>query len=262
MKPVQLNKKGTILKRIWIMIGLILVFVVSLQQLNLDLTKTIERLGNTGTVVGRLMVIDISLMPSIFTELFVSMSLAFLALVIGAVIALILALMASSNTTFSPVLGASIKAIITVVRAVPSLVWVLMVVASIGFGNTGGVIGLVIPTVGFLTKSFTQSIEEEGHDLMEAMKAAGLPWVIMMTKGILIQVLPKLISWISLRLEANIAESISLGIVGVTGIGLLIAKAVTTYNYPMISTTILVIFMVMFALEISIHRIRQSLLTN
>lgn len=259
MERLSLTKKGTIRKRILILVLLIVVFVFSLQQLNIDLVKVMSRLSNADSVLVRMMVVDVTLIPKIIQELFVSVSLAFVALMFGTFIALLLSLMAAENTSFNPYLSQFIKGFITLIRAVPTLVWVLMVVASIGFGNTGGVIGLMIPTIGFLTKSFTNSIEEEGNDLMEAMQSAALPWVIIMTKGILVQVFPQLIGWISMRLEANIAESISLGIVGVSGIGLLIAKAVSTYQYEMLTTTILVIFSVMFCVEIGTNRLRHYL---
>jgi len=234
-------------------------FIISVLVLDLDLIKFITRLKNAPEVIRRMLILDFNNIGEITASMGISFALAVTALMAGVIISVPLSFLAAENITPSRYPAKIIKAVIAVIRAVPSLVWVLMVVASIGFGNTGGMIGLMFPVTGYLTKSFTASIEEQGIDLIEALQATGASWINIVMNGLFPSVFPAFITWISIRLEANLAESISLGMVGVAGIGMLLSKAAKQYNYGQISTIILVIFISMFLLEVFMTLIRSRI---
>ena len=219
-------------------------FIGSFMGLGIDMGKFVERLSNVGPVLRRMAAINLTILPDIAAGIGISMALAVVSLLAGAVISVILAFLAASNITPLPILAAA------VIRAVPALVWVLMVAASIGFGNTGGMIGLMFPVIGYLTKSFIATIEEQGGGAIEAMRASGTRWIDIVLKGLLPESIPGFISWIAIRFESNIAESISFGMVGVSGIGMLLNRAIYQYKYSSITTIILVIFLSMFVIEI------------
>lgn len=264
-KEVQLDEKvllspsGTNLKRLLIVIMAIVVFIASAQILNLDLGKFFVRFKNAPVVIGRLMKVDFSNFGELVVGLFTSLGLAFAALVVGAVISMVLAFLAAKNIAPSRMLSHVIISINSIVRAVPALVWVLMVVASIGFGNTGGMIGLIFPVVGYLTKSFISSIEDLGNDLIEALRSTGASRFNIIVKGLLPEVFPTFVSWIAIRGEANVAEGISLGMVGISGIGMLLSRAVKQYNYGRITSIILLIFATMILIEFAMNRIRKKI---
>ena len=165
-----------------------------------------------------MLVFDASLIPSILLEVLVSICLALTSLVIGTIISFVLAALAADNLAPNHYIACIIKGIVAIIRAIPALVWILMVVASVGFGNTGGMIGLIFPTVGYLTKSFAASLEEDGYERVEALKSTGANWINIVVRGVVVETMPQLISWIAMRFENNIAEGISLGMVEVLGI--------------------------------------------
>lgn len=259
MKNISCTKKGTAFKYISFMMVAILVFIVSVYFLELDFTKFLDRFANLPEVVARMMQLNVSLIPEILRETLVSICLAFVALVFGVIISFVLACLSASNIAPNKYLASFVKGCIATIRAIPALVWVLMVVASIGFGNTGGMIGLIFPTVGYLTKSFAASFEEEGVDRIEALRATGASWLNIIFKALVPQTMPKLVSWIAMRFENNIAEGISLGMVGVGGVGYILNKAIMKFDYAAISTALVVIFLTMLCMELSVQRLKKQL---
>lgn len=259
MKSIRCTKNGTALKYTCFFALAILIFIASVQLLELDFSKFLSRFANLPEVVGRMMKLDVSLVPSILLETLTSICLAFTALVFGTIISFIFACFSASNIAPNAIIAIIIKGLIATIRAIPALVWVLMVVASIGFGNTGGMIGLIFPTVGYLTKSFAASFEEEGTERIEALRATGANWINIIVKALVPQTMPKLISWIAMRFENNIAEGISLGMVGVGGIGYILSKAIMKFDYAAISTIILVIFLTMLFMELFVQRIKKQI---
>lgn len=262
MNSIQIEPKGTTLKYVITTISIILLFVISVIFLNLDMTKFLTRLENIGEVMARMMDFDISLIPSILLEVLVSICLATSALLLGTVISFVLAALAAENLAPSKILSTIIKTAVAIIRSIPALVWILMVVASVGFGNTGGMIGLIFPTVGYLTKSFASSLEEDGYERVEALKATGARWLNIVFNGVAVETLPKLLSWFAMRFENNIAEGISLGMVGVGGVGYLLSKAIMKFDYAAISTIIVVIFITMFSIEMITVKIKRRINTK
>lgn len=259
MKKIRTTQKGTYTRYAVMSVGFVALFGLSVYFLGLDIHKFIARFANLPEVVGRMMQMDLSIIWEVLSEVLVSLSLAFCSLVIGALLSFVLAALAADNLTFNRYLAGFIKGLVAVIRAIPALVWILMIVASIGFGNTGGMIGLIFPTVGYLTKSFAASLEEDGLNRVEALKAVGARWLDIVLKGVSLSVLPSLLSWIAMRFENNIAEGISLGMVGVGGVGYLLNKAIQKFDYASISTIIVIIFLTMFIIELLTVQVKKRI---
>jgi phosphonate transport system permease protein len=240
-------------------LGGIAVFIGSALMLKLDMAKFIERLKNAGPVLSKFAVVDLSVMGTAALEMISSIAIALAALSVGFVLSLVLAFLAAANTAPSKILSAFIKGASAVIRAVPALVWMLMVVASIGFGNTAGLFGLLFPTCGYLVKSFVSSIEDQGSSAIEALRATGANWVSIMLKGVLPTVFAPLMTWTAMRMEFNIAESVNLGMVGVSGIGAYLMRVLGRYNYGAVSTVIIVILSVMITMELAVNKLKKTL---
>lgn len=258
-QSIKLTPTKDKIRTLLIVVGLITLFIVSLNGLQLDLDKFMARFANMGTVLSKFMALDLQSMNEIISELLLSIFTAIGALFIGTIFSLILAFLAASNIAPSKILSVVIKATISIVRAVPALVWILMIVASLGFGVQSGLVGLIFPTVGYLTKSFIASIEDQKDAIIETMRATGATWLQLIFEGLLPGLFSVFLSWIAIRLEGNIAESISLGMVGAGGIGMVLTKAIGQYNYPKITTIVLVIFIVMFTVELLVNQLKKTL---
>ena len=133
-----------------------------------------------------------------------------------------------------------------------------MIIASLGLGVTAAVVGLMFSSMGYLTRAFIATIEEQDNSLIEALKATGAGRWQIITEGIWPMVIPSFKNWLSIRLESNISDAVSLGIVGAGGVGMLVSRAVRQHNFANLTTTVLVIFFAMFLIEIAVSRIKSS----
>lgn len=238
---------------------LVAVFVVSLNMISLDLPRFMARLENFPNIAGLFLGISWSIVGTGFQQLLVSFALGICGLAIGGVLSFGLAFCGASNTAFFKPLAVVIKTFVSIIRAVPSLVLILMIVASLGMGYTAGVVGLTLSTIGYLTKAFISTIEEQDNSIAETLRATGANWLQVMLHGYVPAVTTGFMAWISIRAETSVAESISLGVVGAGGIGVLLARAIRQYDFHTITTLILIIFISMFIMELAITRFRRKL---
>ena len=257
MKWQPLTKK---LFQLLVAVMLAALFFVSAYFLEINIAQTISRVqANATRVIPQLIAFNPSFLPEIFGQLFVSILIGICALALGALVSVVFAFLGASNTTpFAPI-GWFIKAAVSILRAIPSLVLILMVVASLGFGATTAIVGLMFSSVGYLTKAFIASIEEQDPGIIETMRALGASKFQIIVHGIFPGVITSFIAWVSIRLEGNVADSVSIGIVGAGGVGLLIARATRQLNFANLTTVIVVIFATMLVVEFVAGALRRKL---
>ncbi len=258
MAYIPVTARGSIVKTVGTAAVLAAIGAAVVMLVDLDMEKFFRRLDNAPDVLGRMVAVDLSIVPSALLSMLTSVSLALLALVAAVVIALFLSFLAASNIAPNRFAAIGIKGFFAVIRTVPSLVWGLMVIASLGFGNTSGFITILISAVGYLVKTFSGSIEEAGGEIIEAMRATGASWLNIIFHGLLPLCITAFVSWITICFESNVSESISLGIIGVGGIGLLLTQAISTYNYPQVTTIVIIICLLMFAIELGMTKMKNA----
>ena len=257
MESIRVHSKGSGIKLFGLILILAVIFITAVSLINLDFQKFFERLENVPDVLGRMMAIDVSVIPAGLLAIVTTLALSFLTLVVAVIISLLLSFLAASNITPNRLLADFIKGFFAITRSVPDLVWGLMVIASLGFGYTSGFITMLISAVGYLTKTFAGSIEEAGTDIIEAMRSTGASWFNIIFHGLIPLCITYFFSWITVRFEANVAESIGLGIIGVGGIGLLLTKAIGSYNYPQTTTILIMICLFMLILEFTMTKLKN-----
>ena len=98
-------------------------------------------------------------MQNILYQLLVTFCLGILSTVFGAVLAFFCALLCAKNIAASGPANL-IKSLVAVVRAVPTVLWVLIFAVSAGLGSVAAVIGLTFHSFAYLTKVYAESIEE------------------------------------------------------------------------------------------------------
>lgn len=259
MSKIRVTEKGSTRKGIVLSFSLLAIFVIAINLVNIDFAKFFERLPNAPEVLMRMVAIDLSILPEIFKNIGISLALAFLALVASVIVAIIVSVFAANNIAPNRYLAGAIKGFFAVVRAIPSLVLGLMIIASLGFGNNAGFLVIFISSVAYLIKMFVGSIEDVGTDIVETMNATGASWWNLVFHGVLPLAITGLASWIALRFEGNIEESISLGIIGVGGIGLLLTQSINSYNYGQTTTIVLVICLLLITIEVLVTKFKQSI---
>ncbi|MCL2203594.1 MAG: phosphonate ABC transporter, permease protein PhnE [Defluviitaleaceae bacterium] len=235
------------------------VFFICLNYLNLDMARFLNRLSNAPRILRLLADVNVAMLLPGVRQFFVSFAMGIVGLVFGGLLAFVLAFCAADNITPWRPLAFLIKAFVSIVRAVPSLIIILMIVAAIGLGHNAGVVGLTLSSMGYLTKAFIATIEEQHRGLITAMRATGANWGQIVLHGLLPAVVTGFLAWVAIRLETSVAESITLGVVGAGGIGTLLARAIRQFDYPTVTLLILIIFIGMACLEGAVSAIRRRI---
>lgn len=155
----------------------------------------------------------------IFISLLVTLSLALLTTMIGGGIAIFISFFASKNLS-SDKMSRTIKIIMSFIRAIPTILWVMVfsIVASIGV--EAAIIGMVFHSVAYLVKAYSESIEEIDKGIIEALKSTGASWWQIIFQGVIPHSISSILSWTFVRFEINFTNAVVVGAAsGAGGIG-------------------------------------------
>ena len=114
----------------------------------------------------------------------------------------------------------AIKVFMSVARAVPTILWVLVFSVAIGLGPEAAVIGLLFHSVAYLVKAYSESFEEVDAGVLEALRASGASWWQVVFQGVVPEKVNEMLSWTFIRFEINFVNAVAVGAVaGAGGIG-------------------------------------------
>lgn len=148
-----------------------------------------------------------------------TLGLAVLSTIIGAVIAFFLALFAATNISKQSV-SRVIRVMVAFIRAVPTVLWVLIFAISAGLGSEAAVLGMMFHSIAYLVKAYSEAIEEIDAGIIESLRASGANYWHIVKHGILPSTSTYLLSWTFLRFEINFGVAVAMGAAaGAGGIG-------------------------------------------
>ena len=199
----------------------------------------------------------------ILHSLGLSLSLAVITTIIGSTIALFLSFFAAKNL-FDERVSEIIKVCMSFIRAVPTILWVMVfsVVASIGV--EAAILGMVFHSVAYLVKAYSESIEEIDRGVIEALKSTGASWWQIIFQGVLPSTITSILSWTFVRFEINFTNAVVVGAAsGAGGIGYEMFMAGTMYfDIREIGFFTYLIFIVAITLETISIRLRKKYIIN
>jgi phosphonate transport system permease protein len=193
-------------------------------------------------------------------QITITLGLAFLTTLFGAVIALFLGLLAASNLS-NPKLSLIIKGVVAFIRAVPTVLWVLIFAIAAGLGSVAAVIGMTFHSISYLVKAYSESFEELDKGTIEALKASGANWWQIVFQAVIPSSVNYLISWTFMRFEINFAIAVAMGAAaGAGGIGYDMFMA-SSFYYDVREIGAITYFILAFAIliEIIASRIKKKL---
>ena len=151
------------------------------------------------------------------------------------------------------------RGIISFLRNVPVLVWASILVYMFGVGKIVGLLALIIATLGFLSRSYAESISEIAGSPLEALQTAGASYGQVLVHGLIPEFLPSWINWTLFSFEINIRASAILGMVGAGGIGVLIQTNLKLFKYQEACAIILVVIVIVLLTEFMTNKIRRMI---
>jgi phosphonate transport system permease protein len=239
------------------LVSLAVLTLLSLVLLDADWSKLVQRFPRLGKVffdMAHFSIDRFSLTLLTFTE---TVTVAVLALIYSLVLGLVLGALAAENISPWKPLSPIIKSFLAFIRAVPTPVWVLLVLASMGFGMASGIMGLSFHATAFFGMVFAQLFEEVPDEAIEAVRAAGANRAQVFFSAVLPSSLPGIIAWTALRFETNYQEAAILGMVGAGGIGYTIMAAMNSYKLGRAGLAVAIVFVFALGIELLSTFIRR-----
>ncbi len=196
----------------------------------------------------------------IFVEIVITIGLSILITLFSSFIALFLGLLGAQNLSPKGV-TVIVKAFVAVIRAIPSILWVLIFAVSAGLGSTAAVIGLSFHSIGYLTKAYAECYEELDKGVIDALKASGARWLHIVFQAVLPSSATYLLSWTFLRFELNFSNAVAMGAAaGAAGIGFDLFMS-STFYFDLHEVGLITYFILAFAvvLEFIATRVKSKL---
>jgi phosphonate transport system permease protein len=217
--------------------------------------------GSLLKTLGRFLELDLSILPDLVQPTIETVLMATLASLGGLVLAIPVAWLGASNITplgkFSYGIG---RTLMTLSRSVHEIVWGLIFVSAVGLGALAGILAMAVRSVGFISKTIAEAIEDVNPGPIEAIRAVGGTKFQILLYGIVPQIMPVFIGNMIFEWDINIRRSTIMGLVGAGGLGLALFRQMAMSNYGGIATVVLVVLALIIAGEVISYYARKAVI--
>lgn len=136
------------------------------------------------------------------------------------------------------------RGLLTLLRAIPEVVWALVLVRALGLGPAAGVLALAITYGGMLGKVYAEILESGDTRPARALLEAGSGRVAALFYALLPGAAQELVSYTVYRWECAVRASVVMGFVGAGGLGQLMDQSMKMLNGGEASS-ILIVFLLL-----------------
>jgi phosphonate transport system permease protein len=275
-RKLQDLKRRKTVRRLWMGLGIVLFAGIlnwsltlvgfSLAELNEQFPQFLEAL--TGyfppTTYYGIPFIDVlqywefMIEAELFAASQVTIAIALAGTALGLPGALFFGIMASERVVPYP-FNFAFRATMSVIRAIPAIVWVLILIPLGGVGPFTATLAITIDTAGYLGRLFTDELEEIEDGPIEGIRSTGANKSQIISFGMLSQVFRQFLAWIAFDLEHNVRVAITLGVIGAGGLGLELNIQRRTFNYTEMMACIILVVLLAGSVELLSQRLRSYL---
>ena len=174
---------------------------------------------------------------------------AFLGTVLSIPAALLLAVLGARTTTPNTVVYQGARSVLSLLRAIPEIVFALVFVTAVGLGPFPGVLALVFHNVGVMGKLWSEAIETVDDGPVDALRVAGARRPQVVAHAVMPAVAPQFVGLLLYRFDVNVRASLVLGLVGAGGIGFLINQSIKLFQFDVMLTQILIVLVLVVVVD-------------
>jgi len=222
----------------WLLLLIYLFY--AFDYLDISIERVISGLDNGARFISSMFPPNITRWRILASDLIESLEIAIIASAFGILLSLPIGLLAARNMMPAWITWPT-RTFIAICRSFHPMIFAILFVKAVGFGPLPGVLTLIFATIGFIAKLFAEAIEEISFKPVEAVRAAGAPFMSVVVFAVLPQVLNRFIGFSSYQLDVNLRNSTMLGIVGAGGIGGTLFAAFQRFDYDFVSTILIAI---------------------
>lgn len=244
----------------WTLI-IVALFFLALWDIEIEWT----RLFYWSDVTGRLLLGLVRPTPGsdlsvIWNALVETLAMAIAGTFFAVLLALPLGFIGSKTLISNVYAHAAIRFSYDVMRAIPALVWTIIMIRAIGLGPAAGVIALALAEAPYLAKLFAEIIENADRRPVVALRSAGAGPLQAVRFGLVCQVLPNFLGLSLFFFEINVRAAAALGLVGAGGLGELIEERMGVAAFDELSFLIIILLVTVALVDEISSRLRKWIL--
>ena len=217
--------------------------------LDVDIPRLFTNVTRGADILAEFWPPDFSVLPDTFRPMLETIQIAILASLIGCALALPIAFLASRVTSPNVATYLIDRGVLSVVRALPDVLYALIFVAALSIGPLPGILALILFNIAVVAKLLSETVDGVDQGPIEAARATGASRLLTVRWAVLPQVLPNYVAYSLYAFELNIRASAVLGIVGAGGIGNLINEYRRFFRYDALTVVVLEIFVLVIIVE-------------
>src|SRR5690554_3337686 len=146
-------------------------FISGFSSADIHSDRLLRGVMNLGTFFGEALPPDFARWDVIAMAMLETFQMAIVGVVFGVILSLPMALLCARNTSPHPVIRVIARNLVATLRTVPDLVWALIFVVAVGLGPLAGILAIIMDTIGFCARFFSERIEE-----VDPGQAPARPW--------------------------------------------------------------------------------------
>ncbi|WP_127534638.1 phosphonate ABC transporter, permease protein PhnE [Paenibacillus kobensis] len=263
-KRIVLPSGKTVLQRrtrvplIVLLLAAAVAWSVQLTEFNLHMLVT--RIGEFFKFIGDMTPPRWDYLPHLWRALAATLQMSLLGSMLGSLLALPMAVAASTNIIRNRALVSLAKIVLSLLRTLPTLVTALIATFVFGLGPMAGVVAIMLFTVSYVGKLLYEQIENIDMGPFEAMESIGMTRLEAFRYAVIPQVLPSYLSTSLFCFEGNVRYASILGYVGAGGVGLLINENIGWRDYGGVGMIITALIVTVYVIETVSEHFRKKLI--
>ncbi|MCT2536453.1 phosphonate ABC transporter, permease protein PhnE [Aquibacillus koreensis] len=262
-KIVLANGKVVVEKRSKTPLILLIVMIAvyyAAQATGFSFEVIFKRIHEFFTIILQMLQPNWGYISGILPELMVTLKMSFFGSVIGAIVALPAAVLASSNIIKNRILDSILKTVLSLLRTMPTLVTALIATYVFDLPATAGTIAIFLFTISYVGKLLYEAIENVDMGPFEAMESTGMTRIQAFRYAIFPQILPGYLSTSLFCFEGNVRYAAILGYVGAGGIGNLINETIGWRDYSSLGMIVIMLVLTVYMIETVSEHFRKKLI--
>ncbi|MBR2746281.1 MAG: phosphonate ABC transporter, permease protein PhnE [Erysipelotrichaceae bacterium] len=242
-----------------ILVAFLIIVFISMQTTNFNLPRLISRIGQFPVILGQIFTPNLHYFDKVIPLLIETMKMSIVGTVVGCIIGLPLAILASSNINKNKPTLLICRFILSILRSIPTLIYATVFALIFNLGAFAGTAAIAIFTLSIVAKMLYEAIETIDMGPFEAMQSFGATTLQSFWTACMPQILPQYFDNCLYCFEMNVRASSILGYVGAGGLGILIRERTGYRQYHDLGTILLTLFVVVWAIDQLNNWIRSKL---
>ncbi|KAF1299433.1 phosphonate ABC transporter, permease protein PhnE [Enterococcus sp. JM4C] len=239
---------------------LVLIFtVIAMRVTDFEFSVLVSRGHQFFVILKDMFPPDTDFLTRVWQPLFDTIKMSLLGSLAGAIVAIPLAILASSTIIKSKIINAIFKLLLSILRTLPTIVTALIATFIFGLGTMAGTLAIFIFTIAYVGKLTYEQIESLNMQTFEALESMGLSKLQAFRYAVIPEILPTFLSTSIFNFEGNLRYASILGYVGAGGLGIILNEQLGWREYGNVGMILVVLVITVGLIEIISEYCRKKL---